>query len=258
MSRNKVDKILNTLLQKQDNFFYITIFGLYGGFTGYKFLIVVLKMQINKNCPVTFSAKINIVDIAEFKNLKLSRLIPTKQYVDYPWSADDVVLSTEAFTDGIKDCSAGGITNGKRVFMFHLSTDALSNFDKVKKVFEKGIAELKKDGLPLNGFLTGEIPCFPQSRWLSSKIMRMFKKNGIDATIMSRQSLGGALDIYYSAENDTWTVAQKFPQRPITTVNDLKREFQYIHLSEDDDILIRGKKIPHDDLKVKFKDIFLT
>ena len=64
---------------------------------------------------VSFKAKIRPVTVSEFTKHRMS----TFHKVDYPWTANETVKATKAYTTDIYDCTAGGIVDShNNVVMF--------------------------------------------------------------------------------------------------------------------------------------------
>ncbi|MEI7473262.1 MAG: hypothetical protein WCK67_00650 [bacterium] len=76
------------------------------------------------------------------------------------------------------------------------------------------------------------------------------KDKKIDISVFWGQKQGYS-DMYYNVEDDTWKIFKpnNSGQNAIKSVEDLKREYQEIHLAESDKLYIENKEISREDLK---------
>ena len=75
---------------------------------------------------ITFTSRIRPVTRAEFSRVILS--YGDKNFVGYPWTLKESVLSNKAYTKDIADCSVCGITDGLKVLLIHLCPTEKINF----------------------------------------------------------------------------------------------------------------------------------
>lgn len=160
-----------------------------------------------QNSQINFTSGIKFSTLADFK--KELPVLSEKTYVDWPWTANEIIRTPHGVTDEIKNCTAGGIiTRGQKDFdivMFHLHPDNAvnKNFDFVKqKIFEK----LNNDK-PLQGFLIGSKYCYQSSIDLFSTLESFMENLKIPFSKFRGSPLCGEhIDITYNGHKDLWTI----------------------------------------------------
>ena len=209
-------------------------------------------MNISTN-TLGFTSKINIVNNNNFENLPLIELDHNNCCADFPFSEKEIFNNREGFAEEACCCSAGGITDGKNVTMFHLIPENknISGFNKIEKTLIKeiGINNIDSNN-KFNGLIVGgksrklnakKHNNNSNSRKLFSKIKEFFEKNNISYSVIWGHKQGGRkTNCHYSAENDTWTISTN---SKIKKLKDLKRAYEFIHISDKDELYINDKKI---------------
>ena len=165
---------------------------------------------------ITFTSRIRPVTRAEF-----SRVISSygdKNFVGYPWTLKESVLSNKAYTKDIADCSVCGITDGLKVLLIHLCPTEKINF-QFNKVVDFIKEKFDLNNPDLQAILIGGKPECTHGVD-SYKLFGMFE-NFLDNSKIPYSKLKGGMgtkDVAYSASTDEWIIhndAFKFPERNI-------------------------------------------
>ena len=156
-----------------------------------------------QNSSVTFTSRIRLVQRQEFDAyIKANRL---RAHVDCPWTADEILRAKRAYTTGVCDCSAGGITDVSGVVMFHLCPldDNLKNWDHVVKTLEK---KIRLSGTKLRGLLLGS-ENYSESNELFGRLQEFMKKYNIPySKFRLNKKFDGEVDILFNSVNNEWRI----------------------------------------------------
>ncbi len=189
-----------------------------------------IKGQKMQDSNISFTSRILFTNLKGF-NSELNSFA-SKIKVDRPWSADEIIKASQAYTEEIFNCTAGGIiteTKGKkRVVMFHinptLEDDSKIDFSKVKEYLLKKIGKDK----PVQGFLIGGKKDFSPSFLPSEYIKKICKISmeifddfenfmeglKIPYTKFKGQNIGGQNSrIAYNSVNDQWTITTRATEK---------------------------------------------
>ena len=186
---------------------------------------------------VSFKAKIRPVTVSEFTRHRML----TFHKVDYPWTANETVKATKAYTTDIYDCTAGGIVDShNNVVMFHICPTQKENsdFDNIEKHIMGMVDEGNNN---LSGFLVGSLDLFRDSSMMFKKLHRMLKNHNIPTTIL-RGTKEQRTDILYNAKKDEWLVTnhninQKIHNGQNTPETILSDSFDEVILSNKDTLM---------------------
>lgn len=131
--------------------------------------------------------------------------MPYQNSVRFPWTHKLTVQAKEAMTENIMDCTAGGITNGKDVVLFHLCPDRAENevFTDIEKTLENMIKN--SDG-KLQGLLVGSKIYFRKSRKLFDNLEKFMKKYNISCSKFRNKGTS-VTNIMYNAKDDEWLLS---------------------------------------------------
>ena len=152
---------------------------------------------------ISFKSRIRPVGNWEFQGLTSG--FAKKQYVNYPWTVKESVLSEKAITKNVYDCTVCGITDGLKVLMLHICPTKKEN-EKFSNIinFIKTHIDLKKTNL--QGFLFGSRKDTPDNK--SERIFKNFetfmKENNIPYSKIKGSSTFS--DVAYSSETDEWLI----------------------------------------------------
>lgn len=159
--------------------------------------------------------------------------------VNEPWTANETIKTPKAYTTNIADCTAGGITDGKDVVMFHICPTKPQNqdFDKIEKSITEKI-DLKSPNL--RGFLLGSVSMFEDSTLMFEKLKRIFDKNNIPLSFC-KANKGSKTDIMYNSAKDEWLISNpEINNRMIRGNRDakeiLQNSFEQIHIADCDEL----------------------
>lgn len=192
-----------------------------------------------QNSQISFTSNIRLASTNRFA--KEIEGLSSKESVLFPWTANEMVTGTKAYTQKIYDCAAGGITDGKKVLMFHLCPTFEQNADF--KVIEKAILEKfggKVEGL--KGILMGNKSKFQASNDLFGNLKNFMEKNNIDFSMIKGIKKDEYSSLSYDVKNDTWTITNdsiaaelKKGVKLLKAV--LERTFEGIKISKNDTLI---------------------
>lgn|SRR5574344_97968 len=74
---------------------------------------------------INFTSRITPLKLSEFSHL--STRIGYDNAVNYPWTINQSVISSDVFTTGVRDCSTCLLTNGKKAVLMHLCPSTEEN-----------------------------------------------------------------------------------------------------------------------------------
>lgn len=220
-------------------------------------------MNVTNSFPVAFASKIKFVSDQEFKDRTAhhTRHWNNKQYIADPW--DDVAIGSEALTDNIFGCNAGGLTNtvSKDVVMFHYKPLAVTypkeRFqDKIYNALgQMGQYTEKLGGLIIGGKTAGSGDNnYENSKTLSEKLEELMHNVKASITKFWGQKVsGGHTNLFYSGAEDTWYVnytegASYYHTNSIQTPDDIKRAYFGIEVSDNDQVFIGEQQVDKFDL----------
>jgi len=185
---------------------------------------------------ISFTSRIRPVSSSAFQDATTCFM----SSVNFPWAHYLTVKRTSAFTKGIKDCCAGGITNGKDVVLFHLCPDSNENkvFSDIETTLERFI---DFDNDKLQGILVGSKSYFRKSRKLYSNMEKFMQKHNIPYSTFKNKALGET-DIMYKTENDEWLITnnyiQKFIKKNVYNVKKIiEKSFRKTNVSNNDELV---------------------
>ena len=163
-----------------------------------------------------------------------------KNFIAYPWTVKESIISDKIYTKGVEDCSFFALTDGIKALGMHLCPTMEANFDfsKIKEFIEKSI-NLKDSNL--QGFILGGRRHSEDngSFRLFENLENILKTNKIPYSKFK----GGAHvnDIAYDSSKDEFLVSTVFAQnenikRNYEAKEVLSRVFDETEVSELDDI----------------------
>lgn len=215
---------------------------------------------INKDAPT-----IELVSARKMADLR--RESGVRRNVGFPWHADNTVRrETQATTDHIFQCNAGGLQNGQEGTLFHLFAEhALQPAEKTKirQCLREDTLELKKKGT-VHGLIAGghdykfKKPVLESafemdarygnildysrnnSKRLESFLEKEMEKAGVDdiSIIWGRRHQGvtGPANLFQSAGSNTWYLNARLEdegeEKDILSLTELRRAFSRIQLAE--------------------------
>src|SRR5574344_2123947 len=103
---------------------------------------------------IAFSSNIKLCSITDYTKEISNVYSKDGCSVKWPWTANEIVKAPKAFTLNVMDCSAGGITDGKDVVLFHICPTMSENndFSLIEKAIKNRLNSCNKN---LQGFLLG-------------------------------------------------------------------------------------------------------
>lgn len=186
---------------------------------------------------VSFQSRIRPVTRNEFG--RITSGFGKKNFVDFPWTLKESVLSDKAYTRDVADCTVCGITDGLKVLLIHLSpvNKANQEFDKVVNFIKSKLDLANPD---LQAILIGGKPsCTHGSE--SYCLFEKFEKFLSDSKIVFSKLKGGmgTKDVAYSSTTDEWLIASDNmkPLNPMVYTSPeavLKQNFSEVVISSED------------------------
>lgn len=182
-----------------------------------------------KNSKISFTSAIRPVSVSRF--LKETADIPLSNRIYAPWTEKQIIKKNAALTENVYDCSAGGITNGKEVVMFHICTGKENNNFKS---IENNILEKIKSFKNPQGFLLGSVAYFKESPKLFKKFQKFMEKNNIPYSMFKGNKT--YTHIAYNGVNDEWLISNPvFSNTGLSPIKELlKDSFEKFHICEKD------------------------
>lgn len=186
---------------------------------------------------ISFTSKIRLTTLEGYRS-GLKGFSP-KQFVRSPYTAKEIVKSTDAFTKGIYDCTAGGIVDGKAVVMAHIDAHAntLYGWDEIIDVLKQKIDPQSKK---LHGLLIGSL-----NYGRSYSLFKFFEKfmgkaeNSIPYTkFQHHRSLSAAnTHISYKSSIDEWAITNA------TISKEIQEKKEWLKMMSKDELQKELKKI---------------
>lgn len=206
------------------------------------------------NKSISFTSNINFVNRHKFWRYHKKFY----KYIDF--ESNDIVRAPNFITDGIRTCTGGGLTDGKKEAVgFHVLDDTF-NVECLDSIIET-ITKFSNDST--RGLLVGGKDIF--SRFSSLELFYKFKnlltqqfENISCFEVHKYQS--SETHFRYSLNDDTWTVCTQFLKRPdeefvydVNSVQDLRDCFRKISIAKGDKLFINNKEITAVDCPKFFK-----
>ena len=166
------------------------------------------------------------------------------EFVGYPWTVRQSVISDKAYTTDIIDCSVCGLTNGKDVFMLHICPTREENFDFSKiETFIKDKIDLTSKNI--QGFLLG---AKNYGYMMSEKSWNLFDnfENLLQRYNIPYSKFKGGPDphqVAYSCKSDEWVIANmddclRTCKTPEGEKVDVAKEFEEFAISPLDELCL--------------------
>lgn len=194
-----------------------------------------------------FHQTVEFISNKDYRSMKREDISEIKD----PYGSAQIIRRHDqpTLTEWVVDCSAGGITNPKRVSKFHLYPErsvAKSEEGKIQNILGKDAELLSKEG-PLHGFIFGgrdflekEESYFP-SKKLYRNLKTVMASHEIPVTCIwgrATKQMNGESSLLYNPEKRTWYVnAQRYAggdgdREDILTLAQLLETFKTVKLSK--------------------------
>ena len=188
---------------------------------------------------VSFQSRIKLTSMNAFdKEVRYGK----RNYVNYPWTVKQSVISDKAATTDIYDCTAAGFTDGLKVMLLHIcpSMAENSNFKKIEKFIT---SKLDIDSPYLQGFILGSKNFNPNSP-NSPKVFDFFL-NFMDKRFIPFSFFRGgdyANNIAYSSLTDEWIIGSELLNTVSKDVfktpkNAVEKIFEEVKISNCDELI---------------------
>lgn len=186
---------------------------------------------------ITFTSRYRFVGNGEFARSTLS--YSKQQFVDFPWTLSEAVLSNKAYTKDVEDCTVLGLTDGLKVLLLHL-TPSLSQNRKSNKIIDYIKDKIDVKNPYLQGFIMGSKPNMINSQY-SEKVYEFLEKFLIDNKIPFTKMKGSncAHSVAYNSNTDEWIIScENFSNKnQMTEDKFLKSNFNTIEFCEEDELI---------------------
>lgn len=186
---------------------------------------------------ISFTSRYRFVGKGEFARTTMS--FSKQQFVDFPWTIKEAVLSNKAYTKDVEDCTVLGLTDGLKVLLLHL-TPSLSQNRKFNKIVEFINEKIDVKNPYLQGFIMGSKPNMinsPDSEKVYNFLEKFLNENKIPYTKMKGSRC--AHDVAYNSTTDEWTICcENFIEKnKITTDEFLKSNFNTVEFCAEDEFI---------------------
>ena len=199
---------------------------------------------------ISFTSNINFVSERNLRRIVFnnrSEYIPFEQPY---YTCQFIKKSKNFFTNQIKTCTAGGLTDGKNNAVgFHI-LDSIKNFENIENI-QKQIFDMLASN-PISGILIGskDLPNRHFSIPIFENMTEFMKKSVPDLSIFKQHNLSnGESHIHYDVKTDTWNICTKLFNKEkecyysASSVEDIKKAYESIEIAPNDKLLINGKEV---------------
>jgi len=154
-----------------------------------------------QNSQISFTSRIRLVNHSDFRSV----VSEVSASVDSPWTANEILKAKRAYTTGICDCTAGGITDGKDVVMFHIRPSE-NNIEYWSDITETLKQKIDRNSKKLRGFLLGSLD-YGYSNNIFNGFEAFMRENSFPCTkFRGHKERFAKVDIAYSSPKDEWLV----------------------------------------------------
>lgn len=155
---------------------------------------------------ISFQSRIRLTSMNAFnKEIHYGK----KNYVNYPWTVKESVISDKAATTDIYDCTAAGFTDGSKVLMLHIcpTEPRNNNLSKIEKFINE---KIDPNNPYLQGFILGSKNFNPNTP-NSPKVFDFFLNimNKLDIPFSYFRAGDYANNIAYSTLKDEWIIGSE-------------------------------------------------
>ncbi len=155
---------------------------------------------------ISFQSRIRLTSMNTFnKEIHYGK----KNYVNYPWTVKESVISDKAATTDIYDCTAAGFTDGSKVLMLHIcpTEPRNNNLSKIEKFINE---KIDPNNPYLQGFILGSKNFNPNTP-NSPKVFDFFLNimNKLDIPFSYFRAGDYANNIAYSTLKDEWVIGSE-------------------------------------------------
>lgn len=198
---------------------------------------------------ISFCATYNFVPLKVFEATKNGARI------DFGYGVADLVKAENLWTEEIRTCVGGGMSNPKEGAVGIHKLDCLGNFFDADNIVEE---LAKKINDPKSIFLIGSknLPDNPYSRKIFKRIKKCLLKKYKNITVFDQHiKMFSESHFAYNISTDTWTINTRWRRgnilRDVKSLKDLKILFRSISIAPTDILQINGKRIlPKDAPKI--------
>ena len=188
---------------------------------------------------ISFKSTIRPVSKAQFNKSIMSHKM--KEFVDYPWTIKESVISDKAHTLNVYDCTVCGFTDGLNVFLMHICPTKKENnhFSEIAKYIKEKVNLVNPN---LQGFLLGS----KKGSWVfnSELLFQNFEKFLKENNIKYSKFQGGPYtnNVAYSSTKDEWLISNELTDIVNLSKNEISPEdffkimFDEVEIADFDEI----------------------
>jgi hypothetical protein len=156
-----------------------------------------------------FSSRIRLVDTRTFFDETQGRFDPKTESSGGPWKMENRLVNvSRGITKNASVCLIGGMTNGKRMGLFHLIPTAQhldpQGWAKIKAELSEDFKKLRAGGLPVRGFLMGGCKPSTSSVELYERMKSFFSSLGLPFSQIGLSRDFTLRHAAYETGSDTW------------------------------------------------------
>lgn len=193
---------------------------------------------------ISFKSRIILTSPNSYKRAAMR--IPTKNFINYPWTPAQGVLADSVATSNVFDCEFVGITNGEKILGGHFDPLNKINqtFSNIKNFLDKNIKAMGDKNNLQAVIIGGKAPCIAgeDSYRQINKTRDYLKNTNIPYSIFAGGM--GKRDICYSSQKDEFIIGADIvnnfdPNEKISAEEAFKRVFNIVEVSADDEIIFQ-------------------
>ena len=171
---------------------------------------------------ISFQSRIRAISLPQYQDYV--QKVGFQNRVSFPWTIKESVLERGAYTTGVLDCSALGVTDGQKVLLMHLCPTMFVNHDltRITKYIEKNLAGMNNG--ELQGFLLGSNKTGVDfSGTLFDHLLAFMKNRNISTSYFK----GTKCDTHvaYSSVDDEWVISNVKADFNKSTMDFIKENF---------------------------------
>ena len=195
---------------------------------------------------VSFKSKINFVSYDKFQRT----VRPSIHYIPYGNDAPLYIKASNFFTESVRTCTAGGITDTiSNALGFHI-IDSLENEIKINNIGNTLSNIIRGDNI--RGLLVGskDYALNPHSKNIFNSLKEiLMQKIPKISFFQEHQMVQSETFVHYDVKNDTWTLCTRYKQPnanayfDVLSYEKLKNIFRKIHIADGDELFIDGERI---------------
>ena len=193
---------------------------------------------------VSFKSRIVLTSPSSYQRATMR--IPSRNFINFPWTPAQGVLADTVATSGVYDCEFLGITDGEKVLGGHFDPLNKVNqvFSNITNFLNKNIQKMGERSNLQAVIVGGKPPLVAgeESYKQINKTVDFLKREGIPYSLFAGGA--GRRDVCYSSSKDEFIIGadivDKFDSKEhISAEEAFKRVFDIVEVSEEDEIVFK-------------------